>query len=102
MLVDEQQAIELALAQPGDALPDKGMILAARRSMGCTIVMAAWGITLHQHEWPFTAKDEIKQKSPPPAGFTFVLYNEFVAGVDARDRDRAGRGQLFFGTGGEG
>ena len=62
MLIDEQQAVELAPAQLGDALGNPGIAVVGGRSTRSAIIMAAREFTLHQHEWLFTAKDEIKQK----------------------------------------
>src|SRR4030095_14927270 len=62
MMIDEQQAIELALAQPRDALRDLRILSADGRPVRPPIVLVTCDFTLHQHEWPFTAKEEIKQK----------------------------------------
>ena len=74
MLIDEQQAVELAAAELGDAAGNQGiMVSGGGRSVRSAIVMAVCEITLHQHERPFTAKDEIKQRGPVVTGLNIVI-----------------------------
>jgi hypothetical protein len=62
MLVDEQQAIKLTFAQLGNALRDFRILRTNGWPVRAAVVLAACEFTLHQHEWLFTANDEIKQK----------------------------------------
>ena len=64
MLVDQQKAVELALAKLGYTLRHGRIEMVAGRLICPPVILAMCYITLHQHERPFTAKDEIKQKPP--------------------------------------
>jgi hypothetical protein len=65
MLVDKQQGIELALAESGNAPGNCRIRFAGGRRVRPTITAVIGQIVGHQHEWLFTAKDEIRQSAVP-------------------------------------
>ena len=68
MLVDKEQGIELALAQLGNARRNCRFPMANGRRARSAIYAVIRQITGHQHEWPFTAKDKIRQSAIPLFG----------------------------------
>jgi hypothetical protein len=65
MLVDKQQGIELALAESGNAPGNCRIGFAGGRRARPAIIAVIRQIIGHQHEWLFTAKDEIRQSAIP-------------------------------------
>ena len=74
MLVDQQQGVELSLAKLGDARRDVATGHSSRGRARSAIAMAVCEITRHQHEWPFTAKDKIRQSTFAPADNDIVEF----------------------------
>ena len=63
MLIDQQQGIELPLAEPGDASRDRRFGPVVRRSARLARILAVYEIARHQHNWLFTGKDEFRQSA---------------------------------------
>ena len=70
MLVDEPQAIELALAESGYAPGNLGIGTANGRPVRLPLILISCEINLHQHDWPFTAKSGIKQSGAVNSALT--------------------------------
>ena len=83
MLVDQQQGIELALAESGDTRREPRIRIAGARSTNLARVMAICEIAHHQHNWLFTGKDEFRQSANlncPATAFCYLMFANYLPG----------------------
>ena len=78
MLIDKEQGVQLATAQPGNSRRRARIRRAVARSPRFARVLAICEITRHQHDWLFTAKDQIRQSSKLNCSATLLFYRLFT------------------------
>ena len=78
VLIDQQERVQLPLAEPGDAGRRVRFEPIAGRSANFARILAICEIARHQHNWLFTGKDEFRQNASLNRFETALAYTMFT------------------------